>query len=208
MGIKVLAAFSNLLLSEGVSRLLEGESDIEVTLLEAGKVCPSEYLDSVVLTDLFTLNSSFSDLDSSKKLRFILFDTDNEEDSAVSTIASRNINGFLLGGASPPVLKRAIRAVANGGVWIDRAIVKDLLHAMKALKPCALTGREKEIVGLVGKGLRNREIAGSLKISELTVKAHLHRIFKKLNIRTRSQLITYSIRKTTPGGRLREKPGG
>ena len=52
-------------------------------------------------------------------------------------------------------------------------------------------------MALTGRGLRNREIAEKLRISEHTVKTHLHRIFKKLEITTRSQLITYSIRNTT-----------
>lgn len=195
--VKVMAAFSNMLFSEGVARLLEDDESVEVDcLLEAGSECPREYAElcDVILTDFAALDLSFSNLDVSKKHGFILFDTDCGQDNIASAIMSRNISGVLLGNATLPFLRKAIRAVAKGEVWIDRSTVKDLLNGVNALKSDGLSGKEREVVALVGKGLRNREIAQRLRISELTVKCHLHRIFKKLDIRKRSQLINYSIK--------------
>lgn len=195
--VKVMVVFSNMLFSEGVARLIEDDEAIKVdSLLEAGDECPREKAAScdVILTDFAALDSSFSNLDASKKHGFILLDTDCGRDNLASAIMSKNISGVLLGNATIPFLKKAIRAVAKGEVWIDRGTVKDLLNGVNALISDRLSEKEKEIVALTGKGLRNREIAQRLSISELTVKSHLHRIFKKLEIKTRSQLITYAIK--------------
>ncbi|WKZ33987.1 MAG: response regulator transcription factor [Thermodesulfobacteriota bacterium] len=199
MSIRVMVAFSNDLFSEGVTRLLEDEDDFEADYISAG----SEILDGdiesadVILTDFPTLYSSFLKLDPSTKNGFILLDTDCGKDNIISAIIARNLKGVLLSEASPAVLKKAIRSVASGDIWMDKATVKDLLWSVNRLKKDrgeVLSPKEKEIVALAGRGLRNREIADKLRISELTVKTHLHRIFKKLGITTRSQLINYSMR--------------
>jgi len=86
-------------------------------------------------------------------------------------------------------------AMVYNGRWVSS--VKDLLWSVGRIRKDhsgTLSPKEQEIVALTGKGLRNREIAEKLHISELTVKTHLHRIFKKLEITARAQLITYSIR--------------
>ena len=49
-------------------------------------------------------------------------------------------------------------------------------------------------MALIGEGFRNKEIAQKLNISEPTVKSHLTRIFQKLNVRTRSELISYAVK--------------
>ena len=59
-----------------------------------------------------------------------------------------------------------------------------------SFKGISLTPKEKNIIYLVCEGLSNKEIADKLNISEQTVKAHLHKIFKKFNISSRTQLIT------------------
>lgn len=200
MGIRVMVAFSNNLFSEGVTRILENEIDIEADYILAGSGFTIEDIDSadVVLTDFPTLYGSFVSFDTSRKNGFILIDTDCGKDNIISAIMAKNLSGVLLGNATSAVLKRAIRSVARGEVWMDKATVKDLLWSVNRLKKEraeALSPKEQEIVALTGKGLRNREIAEKLHISELTVKTHLHRIFKKLEITTRSQLITYSLKK-------------
>lgn len=199
MSIRVMVALSNNLFSEGVTRLLEDELDIEVDYINAGNGFTIEDIDSadVVLTDFPTLYGSLLSVDTSCKKGFILLDTDCGKDNIISAIMAKNLSGVLLGNATIPVLKRAIRSVARGDVWMDKATVKDLLWSVTRLKKEraeVLSPKEQEIVALTGKGLRNREIAEKLHISELTVKTHLHRIFKKLEISTRSQLITYSLR--------------
>ncbi|MBI1911419.1 MAG: response regulator transcription factor [Deltaproteobacteria bacterium] len=199
MDIKVTVAFSNLLFSEGIARLLEDDDSFAISLTEAGTEYPPDLFESsdVILTDFTALYNNFPNLEASKKYGFILFDTDCGRENIMSAIVSKNLSGVLMSNATVPVLKKAIRSVAKGEVWIDRNTVKDLLYGINNLrkdKAEVLSEKEREIVALAGKGLRNKEIAQKLEISELTVKTHLHRVFKKLNIKTRSQLITFSIK--------------
>lgn len=206
MSIKVMLAFSNTIFSEGVSKILEHEKDIAVVkTLRSGSRVSSELWSSispdVVLVDLTTLYNGLSDLeglDTEKKHQFILLDTNCGKDNIVSAILKKKVSGVLLGDSGSALLMKAIRAVAKGDIWIDKTTVKNLLYGIKALdkdKTATLTPREKGIVDLVGKGLRNKEIAHRLHISEPTVKTHLYRVFRKLSIKTRSELITYAIKK-------------
>lgn len=210
MRTKVMLAFSNRLFSEGIAALLEDDETMEICrFLEAGTPCRSEYLEQsdVILTDFASLELSFPDLDFSKRYGFILFDTDCGRENIASAIMSKNISGVLLGNATLTVLKKAIRSVAGGEVWLDKSTVKDILCGFSGIKKDLLSDKESEVVALAGKGLRNKEIAGKLKISELTVKTHLNRIFRKLSITKRSELINYSIKKSTLRNTLYKKRG-
>ncbi|MBI2399947.1 MAG: response regulator transcription factor [Deltaproteobacteria bacterium] len=158
--IKVMLAFSNLLFSEGILRLLEGSEDIKVIeIMRPGSSCG--------------------------------------EDNIISAVLTKGLKGVLVANSTPLLLKKAIREVAGGEIWLDKIDIKNLLtglHALKKNSRPSLSGREWEVVGLVGQGYRNREIAEKLCISEPTVKTHLQRIFHKLDIQNRPQLITFAIR--------------
>ncbi|MBI5492753.1 MAG: response regulator transcription factor [Deltaproteobacteria bacterium] len=200
MLIKVMVAFSNTLFAEGVKRLLEGSEDIRVTeILKPGaaayKAAEAARPD-IILVDFTTLYNVFGEA-GPNGMRFILFDTLCGEDNIISAVITRGLKGVLMGNSTAPLLKKAIRAVAEGEIWLDKLNVKNLLtglHALKKSAKAALSEREWEVVSLVGRGYRNREIAEKLCISEPTVKTHLQRIFHKLDIQNRPQLITFAIK--------------
>lgn len=202
MSIKVMIAFSNLLFSDGICKLLDNDNAIKVVdILKPGIECSTEKTESlnpdVILVDLPTLYNAFRNIDTAKRNRFILLDTDCGRDNIVSAFLTKKLNGVLLSHTTPALLKKAIRAVSNGEVWVDKSTVKTILYGVNALdknKTSSLSDREKAIVSLVGQGFRNKEIAVKLCISESTVKTHLHHIFQKLNIGNRSQLITFDIK--------------
>lgn len=82
-------------------------------------------------------------------------------------------------------LIRAIHAVSRGEVWADRRTTARALEHLTTRLPGAedqLTGREQQIAEGVGRGLRNKEIARQLNISQKTVKSHLNNIFRKLKL--------------------------
>lgn len=203
MSIKVALAFSNTLFSEGVSRLLEKDNSIEVSeILDIGRTHTAEKIaklgSDVILTDFTTLYNHFSGLESlNGSLRVILFDTNCGKENIVNAVINKKVSGVLLGHSSPELMIKSIKAVSNGEVWIDKNTVKDLLSGLNAIEngsASLLTEREKEVAGLIGQGYRNKEVAQKLHISEPTVKTHLRKIFQKLNIKTRSELITYAIK--------------
>jgi len=95
-------------------------------------------------------------------------------------------------------LVRAIRAVAAGELWANRratAHVVELLSGPSdrgASESERLTSREWDITDAVGQGLRNKEIARGLRISEKTVKSHLNNIFRKLHVDNRFAVGLYA----------------
>lgn len=203
MRIKVSLAFSNSLFSRGIGQLLAGDPEMEVSsIIEPGHVCSRADLEKlpsgVILTDFISLYNSLPDADEMKKRHHVLLvDTCCTRDNLVSSVLHKKISGVLMSRSEPALLKKAIKAVHRGEVWLDKHTVKSILHGINAIKGdtnAALSAREREIVSLIGKGLRNKEIAGRLNISETTVKAHVTRIFQKLNLKARSELISYAIK--------------
>lgn len=101
-------------------------------------------------------------------------------------------------------IPQAIRKVTNGGLWFERAHAEHVLDRLVSRrnetqdpedhKIAAVTAREREVIGLICKGLKNREISERLHISEVTVSHHLTSIFRKLEVSDRISLILYSVR--------------
>jgi len=98
-------------------------------------------------------------------------------------------------------LRKAIEKLhQTDEIWLDRTALVSLITAVRPLTPVEsaesellplLTGREREIVSFVIKGLKNKEVGKRLFISETTVRHHLTTIFNKLNISSRFELIAY-----------------
>ncbi len=99
------------------------------------------------------------------------------------------------------LLRRAVEKVAAGEMWFERGKTAALLRHLtrrdqdpEAVKIATLTRREREVVALVGEGLKNAAIAGRLFISEATVRNHLTSILSKLELSDRFELAVYSFR--------------
>jgi len=96
-------------------------------------------------------------------------------------------------------LIKALDCVCRGEYWIDRATAAALAQPSRGAQPGGdrfgtLTVREREIVVLIGDGLRNKEISQRLNISETTVRHHLTSIFSKLDVADRLALVVYAFR--------------
>jgi DNA-binding NarL/FixJ family response regulator len=100
------------------------------------------------------------------------------------------------------ILSKCIHSVSRGQVWANSQQLCYLLEALSSGVPgrvtevrgqVLLTRREDEVVSLVAEGLKNREIAEVLKLSEHTVKNHLFRVFDRLGISSRAELILYLL---------------
>lgn len=200
MSIKVLLAFSNHIFSEGVAALLEGEEDIDAKVLLQSPTVEKQlksFDPKIVLLDFITLFNTFAEADALARASFVLVDTKCGDENIVSAFLSRKIAGILMESADSKHLKRAIRAVAKGEIWVDNKTVKNLLKGLNSISSSGtdnLSHREKEIVALVANGYRNKEIGLKLCISEPTVKTHLYRVFQKLGINNRPQLVVYAIK--------------
>ena len=96
-------------------------------------------------------------------------------------------SGYLLAPMDRALWVKAVQRVHAGEAWFGRAALLDALQSRLAPPPmpdvseAKLTPREHEILGLIGSGLSNKEIARQLEISDKTVKTHLHRTYVKLH---------------------------
>ena len=110
--------------------------------------------------------------------------------------------GIVLKEHAVEVLIKAIKKVHHGEVWLDRLTMGSVLQEMTEEKQpdpdqekiASLTEREREVVTLVGEGLKNKQIAAKLFISETTVTHHLSSVFSKLAVSDRLELIIYAFR--------------
>jgi DNA-binding NarL/FixJ family response regulator len=120
----------------------------------------------------------------------VLLACQSYSDSDIISFIQRGASGCLLTSSSPLLYAKAACAVQQGESWYPRA---ELLRALRSQLPAdpgdswdvlqdeeLLTAREREILALVGTAMSNKEIARQLKISDLTVKTHLHHIYVKL----------------------------
>ena len=100
-----------------------------------------------------------------------------------------NVEGILLSWARASSLIDCVDRVAHGRTWVDPELVRHLAMADRCPQAASsLTSREGDIAQLVSRGLRNKEIARQLNLSEGTVKMHLHHIYEKLRVGGRTQL--------------------
>jgi two-component system nitrate/nitrite response regulator NarL len=111
--------------------------------------------------------------------------------------------GLVLKERSLDVVVKAIEKVHEGEVWLDRRLIADVLSAasdgaapadVELRRIATLTDREREVIVLLGEGIKNRQIAERLSISEATVRHHLTSVFSKLQVSDRFELVIFAYR--------------
>jgi DNA-binding NarL/FixJ family response regulator len=137
----------------------------------------------------------------------VLVLTTFDDDETVAAALGAGAAGFVLKDARGEDIVRATTTVAAGGAWLDPQVTGRVLDAYRrtvagppgpagegALRLGLLTGREHDVLRLVGRGHTNAEVAAELFISEATVKSHLGRILTKLALRDRAAAIVLAHR--------------
>jgi DNA-binding NarL/FixJ family response regulator len=121
-----------------------------------------------------------------------------ERDEYIHDALRAGASGFLLKDTPPDDLLGAIRVVARGDALLSPQVTRRLIEDYASRPEPAvavpeemdmLTPREREVLGLVARGMSNDEIAGELFLSPLTAKTHVSRILYKLHARDRAQLV-------------------
>ena len=114
----------------------------------------------------------------------------------------RGAMGIVLKEHAAELLLKAIQKVHEGEVWIDRSMMGSVLQELnkpgdidpEKAKIRSLTEREREVIALVGEGLKNRQIAERLFVTETTITHHLSSVFSKLEVSDRLELLIYAFR--------------
>ncbi|MCM0082948.1 response regulator transcription factor [Geomonas sp. Red32] len=130
--------------------------------------------------------------------KVLLVDTGLAEEEIVRLLFTHKLDGVISTDTGSDLFLKALQTVLEGELWIDHLKLKAYLHnsfPMQTPAPLeSFSKKEREILLLVAEGLKNREIASRLNMSEHTVKTHLGRIFKTANVSTRAQLVPLALK--------------
>jgi DNA-binding NarL/FixJ family response regulator len=207
--VKVLLADDHRLMREGTAALLRADERIEVVgLAENGReavALAERRAPDVVLLDLNM--PVVNGLEACAALRerrpqtYVLMLTVSEEEPDLYAALRVGAAGYLLKDMPPDELIEAVLAVARGEPRIAQAMASRMLVELghgagrESDDPLErLSEREREVLGLLAEGLRNREIAERLVISEATVKTHVRRVLEKLRFRNRAEAAAFAAR--------------
>ena len=112
------------------------------------------------------------------------------------------VRGILRKTHPADVLVKCLQMVADGGLWFEET----LKASFNSMRTISLTRRESQLVSLLSQGLKNKEIAATLFISEGTVKVYLSRLFQKLGVKDRFELALFGLKNMPSGEALVEMP--
>ncbi len=205
--IRVLIADDQGLVRAGFGALLDAEDDVSV-VGEARDGREAIELTRSLLPDVVLMDIRMPGLDGLAATREIAADralagvrivilTTFEIDDYVFEALRAGASGFLVKDTEPVDLIAAVRLVAGGEALLSPSVTRRVIaeFAVRAKEPPPsgdldeLTEREREVMGLVGTGLSNEEIAGRLVVSPATAKTHVSRAMVKLGARDRAQLV-------------------
>jgi DNA-binding NarL/FixJ family response regulator len=200
MSLKIAICCCNCLFGEGIKRIVEEyikeyKLDIATVINCFDPRAINKEKPDLLIADFNTLSDMFHDDFFEDKLRVLLLGTrclPKIENSRLSKFVSHGLVGILSPKTKASEFKKALKAVISGELWLERKKLQDIIPSIGERTP-HLTKREIEIVEMICKGLSNKEIKKSLKISEQSVKAHLSRIYKKTGVSDRLQLALLAV---------------
>lgn len=121
-----------------------------------------------------------------------------DEDHSADVLATLHLQGVFYRSDDLMLICKGISKLLEGDLWMSRTLMTRLIDFYRrqqrnAYRPvCGLTHRELEIIGLLGSGASNSEIADRLFVSEHTVKSHLYNIFRKIKVHNRIQAMNWA----------------
>lgn len=208
--IRVLVADDHTLFRKGLQSLLEHLGGIEV-VGEAATGHEAVALAEELLPDVVLLDINMPGLSGIEATKLIQRDTPHvgiilvtmyDDAESIYSGMRAGARGYVLKGADPEELKHAIEAASRGEVLMSQPVAAKLLQRFERIGDTdhpdvpydQLNSRELEVLRLAAEGLRNKEIADRLFLSEKTVKNRISNIFVKLRVNDRTQAILHGLR--------------
>jgi two-component system nitrate/nitrite response regulator NarP len=198
---KVLIADDDPLTMAGITTLLDKTNFTVVATVNTG----AAVLDALpgARPELLILDNDMPERSGLDVLRTLRSKGDNRpvvlltsrlNDELAREAVKLSVNGIVIKSTAPRDLLVCLESVVQGRRWIDQEVMQRVME--QAMSPDAprdpfdaLSARERAVASLVQRGLRNKEVASELGLTEGTVKVHLHKVFDKLGIRGRTELI-------------------
>lgn len=206
MSIRLVLADDHPIVLDGLETLFRLEPDFEVAARcvsgEETVVAVRRHRPDVLVLDIHMPRKDglavLRDLQHDKlPTKVVLLAAVLEEDEVLEAMRL-GVRGMVLKELAPQMVVQCVRKVHAGEHWLEKhavsRVVDSLLRREAGEREAAnvLTPREIEMVGMVARGLRNKEMSKRLAISEGTVKIHLHHIYRKLKVENRVELILYA----------------
>ena len=216
--IRVLAADDQRVVREGLAMLLGLLPDVEVVgtaadgeeaLTLAGELRPDVILMDLRMPRVDGVEATRRLRASHPEIKVVVLTTYADDRSVIDALRAGAL-GYLTKDAGADEIRQALQRVASGQASLDPAVQMHLVEAIATTAtaattdatsapaasqlPDGLTPREVEVLGLIGAGLSNTEIAAQLFVSEATVKSHVNHMLPKIGARDRAQAVGYDYR--------------
>ena len=210
--IRIVIAEDHRLFREGLRLILKNESGFEI-IGEAVDGTEAVYIASNHKPDVVLLDVSLPKMDGIQAIPLIkqkstetkiLMLTARKSETTILKALEAGAQGYLSKNTSASDLIKAINVVHNNELWVERKLLAKYFNGdvrseiqgeeQQYNTKGNLTPREQDVLHLLIKGYTNKEIANDLFISEKTVKSHLNKVFKKLNVSRRLEAIICAIK--------------
>ena len=211
MNIRLLLVDDHEVVRSGLRMLLASENDFEI-VAEAGSgeeaiAAVRQHQPTVVLMDIGL--PDMSGIEATKAIKAqtpgtaVVALTIHEDEEYFFRMLEAGASGYVPKRAAPDELITAIRVASEGEVYLYPSLAKLLVKDYLITDPLArsqkaidgLTDRERQVLAHLADGASNAEIGETLSISPKTVARHRENIMRKLNLRSRTELVKYAIRK-------------
>jgi DNA-binding NarL/FixJ family response regulator len=198
--IRILVVDDHFMVRMGLSASLNVEPDMEV-IAEAGNgeaalEAYREHRPTLVMMDLRLPGMSGTECTAAMIREFpdaaILMLSTHSGEEEIYRAMQAGARGYIVKSIVREELLRAVREVHAGRQYVDPLVAA---HLAERRSHRSLSGREVEVLRLVAKGLGNKEIAGTLKIAEVTVKLHVSHVLEKLGAKDRTEAATVALQR-------------
>jgi len=207
--VHVLIADSGPLQSQLLTRALRSRRDFQVSAVALERTALDNFLRSTPADVVLMAGSHLPDLGLLRWLRIshpqvapVLLASNDDRELVVNALRTGARGIFLFTRSPFRMLCKCIKCVSRGEIWINNQQMHYVLDALSEVPTLRvvnasgnslLTAREEQVVALVADGLSNREVASELGLSEHTIKKYLLRIFDKVGISSRVELVLYAM---------------
>jgi two-component system cell cycle sensor histidine kinase/response regulator CckA len=185
---------------DSVSRFLESKGvrvsqarDGEEALATIRAIQPDVAIVDVAMSPISGIDVARQVATVSPATKVILY-TGHNDRGLLDRALEAGVRGFVLKEGALELLEAAVRAVANGGTWVDSGLATAVASQATVSSLPPLTPREREILGLVANGLTNERVATTLAISPETVQSHVRNAMVKLEADTRTEAVATALR--------------